>query len=119
MNAPWWRSTRKQHSELWYLAALQGQQITRGAPLHVHSTATRGGCAMLWTAASLMRHACRASFDGRHTMRMLRDSSIRCTTSQCALPMINLGYLDRDWYGEQVHLPASISVHVPARVAAL
>eukprot|EP00891_Asterochloris_glomerata_P006042 jgi/Astpho2/6042/Aster-03996 len=44
------------------------------------------------------RSHARASFDGRHTMRMLRDSSIRCTTSQCALPMINLGYLDRDWY---------------------
>lgn len=29
---------------------------------------------------------------------MLRDSSIRCTTSLCALPMINMGYLDRDWY---------------------
>ena len=40
----------------------------------------------------------RASFDGRHTLRMLRDSSIRCTTSLCALPMINMGYLDRDWY---------------------
>ena len=73
---------------------------------------------MLWTAASLVRHACRASFDGRHTMRMLRDSSIRCTTSQCALPMINLGYLDRDWYGERVHLPASVSVVVPAKVTA-
>ena len=29
---------------------------------------------------------------------MLRDSSIRCTTSLCALPMINMGYLDVDWY---------------------
>ena len=51
-------------------------------------------------------------------MRMLRDSSIRCTTSQCALPMINLGYLDRDWYGEQVHLTASVSLGVPAEVPA-
>ena len=31
-------------------------------------------------------------------MRLPRDSSIRCTTSQCALPMINLGKLDHDWY---------------------
>ncbi|KAL0045645.1 hypothetical protein WJX82_000529 [Trebouxia sp. C0006] len=46
---------------------------------------------------SARSHA-RASFDGRHTLRMLRDSSIRCTTSLCALPMINMGYLDRDWY---------------------
>ena len=44
------------------------------------------------------RFVCRASFNGRHTLRMLRDSSIRCTTSLCALPMINMGYLDRDWY---------------------
>ena len=77
----------------------QGQVTTWYALLRFHSSAA-GGCAMLWTAASLVRHVCRASFDGRHTMRMLRDSSIRCTTSQCALPMINLGYLDRDWYGE-------------------
>ncbi len=39
----------------------------------------------------------RASFDGRHTMRMMRDTSIRCSTSLCALPMISLGHLDRDW----------------------
>ncbi|KAK9804759.1 hypothetical protein WJX72_003791 [[Myrmecia] bisecta] len=44
------------------------------------------------------RSHARASFDGRHTLRMLRDSSIRCTTSACALPMITLGRLDRDWY---------------------
>ena len=42
--------------------------------------------------------ACRASFDGRHTMRMQRNTSIRCTTSSCALPMINSERLDRDWY---------------------
>lgn len=40
---------------------------------------------------------CRASFDGRHTMRLQRGSAIRCTTSKCALPMVSLGYLDRDW----------------------
>ena len=40
---------------------------------------------------------CRASFDGRHTMRLPRGSAIRCTTSKCALPMVSLGYLDRDW----------------------
>lgn len=34
--------------------------------------------------------SCRASFDGRHTMRMLRDSSIVCRTSLHALPMINM-----------------------------
>ena len=39
----------------------------------------------------------RASFDGRHTMRLQRGSAIRCTTSKCALPMVSLGYLDRDW----------------------
>ncbi|KAK9832689.1 hypothetical protein WJX81_000190 [Elliptochloris bilobata] len=47
--------------------------------------------------ASARSHA-RASFDGRHTMRLLRESSIRCTTSACALPVITLGRLDHDWY---------------------
>jgi len=46
---------------------------------------------------SARSHA-RASFDGRHTMRLVRGSAIRCTTSKCALPMVSLGYLDRDWY---------------------
>ena len=31
-------------------------------------------------------------------MRLPRGSSIRCSTSQCALPMVNLGRLDSDWY---------------------
>jgi NAD+ kinase len=44
------------------------------------------------------RSHARASFDGRHTMRLQRGSAIRCTTSKCALPMVSLGYLDRDWY---------------------
>ncbi|EFN53556.1 hypothetical protein CHLNCDRAFT_136701 [Chlorella variabilis] len=49
------------------------------------------------------RSHARASFDGavgagRHTMRMLRDSSILCRTSRHALPMINMHPLDEDWY---------------------
>ncbi|PRW51101.1 ATP-dependent zinc metalloprotease FTSH chloroplastic isoform A [Chlorella sorokiniana] len=44
------------------------------------------------------RSHARASFDGRHTMRMLRDSSIVCRTSRYALPMINMHPLDEDWY---------------------
>jgi len=43
-------------------------------------------------------YVCRASFDGRNTMRMQKGSSIRCSTSACALPMINSERLDRDWY---------------------
>ena len=39
-----------------------------------------------------------SSFDVIPNFLMLRDISIRCTTSLCALPMINMGYLDRDWY---------------------
>ena len=31
-------------------------------------------------------------------MRMLRDSSIVCRTSEYALPMINMHPLDEDWY---------------------
>ncbi len=49
---------------------------------------------------------CRASFDGRYTMRLVRGSAIRCTTSKCALPMVSLGYLDRDWC-EAPSLPSS------------
>ena len=48
----------------------------------------------------------RASFDGRHTMRLLRESSIRCTTSACALPVITLGRLDHDWYEVRAVEPA-------------
>ncbi|PSC74131.1 ATP-NAD kinase [Micractinium conductrix] len=44
------------------------------------------------------RSHARASFDGRHTMRMLRDSSIVCRTSKYALPCINMHPLDEDWY---------------------
>ncbi|GAB4813418.1 hypothetical protein N2152v2_000464 [Parachlorella kessleri] len=44
------------------------------------------------------RSHARASFDGRHTMRMLRDSSIVCKTANYALPMINMHPLDEDWY---------------------
>lgn len=44
------------------------------------------------------RSHARASFDGRHTMRMLRDSSIVCRTASYALPMINMHPLDEDWY---------------------
>jgi NAD+ kinase len=43
------------------------------------------------------RFHARASFDGRHTMRMLRDSSIVCRPSTYALPMINMHPLDEDW----------------------
>ncbi len=49
----------------------------------------------------------RASFDGRHTMRLLRESSIRCTTSACALPVITLGRLDHDWYEVRAVGPAA------------
>ena len=31
-------------------------------------------------------------------MTVERNMSIRCTTSTCALPMINSERLDRDWY---------------------
>uniref|UniRef100_A0A1D2A851 NAD kinase 2, chloroplastic n=1 Tax=Auxenochlorella protothecoides TaxID=3075 RepID=A0A1D2A851_AUXPR len=44
------------------------------------------------------RAQARASFDGRHAMRMLRDSSIVCRASRYALPMINRHPLDEDWY---------------------
>lgn len=40
----------------------------------------------------------RASFDGRHTIRLRRNSTIVCRTSQYALPLINMHPLDEDWY---------------------
>ena len=40
----------------------------------------------------------RASFDGRHPVRMRRGSSIVCKTSKFALPMITMHPLDEDWY---------------------
>lgn len=40
----------------------------------------------------------RASFDGRHAMRMPRDSSVMCRAARFALPMINRHPLDEDWY---------------------
>ena len=43
-------------------------------------------------------NAARASFDGRHTVRMRRGASIVCRTSQFALPMITMHPLDEDWY---------------------
>lgn len=47
-----------------------------------------------WTRAQ----AARVSFDGRHTARMRRGTSIVCRTSRYALPMINMHPLDEDWY---------------------
>lgn len=39
----------------------------------------------------------RISFDGRNTQHLHRGSSIKCTTSLCALPVINLAPYDNDW----------------------
>lgn len=43
-------------------------------------------------------NAARAAFDGRHTIRMRRGSSIVCRPSQFAMPMITMHALDDDWF---------------------
>jgi len=40
----------------------------------------------------------RASFDGRHTVRMRKGSSVVCRASRYAVPMITMHPLDEDWY---------------------
>ena len=49
-----------------------------------------------WTASRAI--LCRASFDGRHPLRVLRGSSMRCSTSFCALPMVSLGKVEEEWF---------------------
>lgn len=44
------------------------------------------------------RSHARASFDGKHPMRVPRNTTVKFTTSLCPLPLINLGQLDSDWY---------------------
>lgn len=44
------------------------------------------------------RSHARASFDGKHPMRIPKNASILFTTSLCPLPVINMGNLDKDWY---------------------
>lgn len=43
------------------------------------------------------RAQARASFDGRHAMRLPRGASIVCRASRYALPVINRRSLDADW----------------------
>ncbi|BDA49473.1 NAD(H) kinase 1 [Coccomyxa sp. Obi] len=71
--------------------------------------------------AASRSHA-RASFDGRNTQRMMAGSSIRCTTSLCALPVINLAPLDNDWYDgivQKLKWNVSISPREVARLPSL
>lgn len=44
------------------------------------------------------RRGARASFDGRSAMELEPGSSIQCHTSECPMPVVNLGQLDHDWY---------------------
>lgn len=44
------------------------------------------------------RSHARASFDGKHPMRIARGCSVHYETSLCPLPLINIGSLDVDWY---------------------
>lgn len=47
---------------------------------------------------SARANAARASFDGRHALRMRRGSSVVCSTARYALPMICMHPLDGDFY---------------------
>lgn len=53
----------------------------------------------------------RASFDGKHPMRIERGGSVHFQTSLCPLPLINIGSLDRDWYEVRTLLPHSSLCH--------
>ncbi|EIE19085.1 ATP-NAD kinase [Coccomyxa subellipsoidea C-169] len=69
--------------------------------------------------ATSRSHA-RASFDGRNTQRMMAGSSMRCTTSLCALPVINLAPLDNDWYDGIVQkLKWNVSIREIGRLPSL
>lgn len=63
-----------------------------------------------WNDVLGLAFHCRASFDGRNTQRMMAGSSIRCTTSLCALPVINLAPLDNDWRVPDL-LPHPLHLH--------
>jgi NAD+ kinase len=43
------------------------------------------------------RSHARASFDGKHPLRVPKESSVHFTTSLCPLPVINMNSLDVDW----------------------
>ncbi|KAL4515606.1 hypothetical protein Ndes2526B_g03744 [Nannochloris sp. 'desiccata'] len=47
---------------------------------------------------SARSNSARASFDGRHTVRLRKGSSVVCRASRYALPMITMHPLDEDWY---------------------
>eukprot|EP00887_Chlorella_sp_A99_P006919 scaffold2.g6919.t1 len=81
-------------------AAAAGGRALRPPPLppHLHTRTPVDPRHRRTKPARRPRPPRRASFDGRHTMRMLRDSSIVCRTSTYALPMINMHPLDEDWY---------------------
>lgn len=49
----------------------------------------------------------RASFDGRSAMELEPGASIQCQTSECPMPVVNLGPLDHDWYELREALTAS------------
>jgi NAD+ kinase len=44
------------------------------------------------------RSHARASFDGKHPLRVPKESNVHFTTSLCPLPVINMNTLDVDWY---------------------
>ena len=68
------------------------------------SKALDGG--QMTTANSVL--ACRASFDGRHPLRVLRGSTMRCSTSFCALPMVSLGKVEEEWFQGIVQARAAL-----------
>jgi hypothetical protein len=67
----------------------------------------------------------RASFDGKHPMRIERGGSVHFQTSLCPLPLINIGSLDRDWYEVRAscccryRVPQAMASHRPACCAQL
>lgn len=71
---------------------------------------------MCWRIASCRR----ASFDGKHPMRIAKGYSVHFETSLCPLPLINIGSLDvvssrrTQWAGHAAWLPVCYAAKAAA-----
>ena len=68
--------------------------------LHTTCDVLTCGWELLYPHAGL---TCRASFDGKHPVRVQRGGAVHFRTSSCPLPLINMGSLDADFYEGITH----------------
>lgn len=88
----------------WGAFLLLGYSVLNSSAAHLgssnatHSGGVKGPLApppaVSLTATALLCQPCRASFDGKHPMRIARGCSVHYETSLCPLPLINIGSLD-------------------------